>query len=124
MITILGYGDKLSVRPGDAIAFKVSVEDGESAFRADLVRLRCSDDSPDGPGFREAAVASALDGEYPARRQVSRAGSHILVPDATAFDRLTAFTLEVWVWPTTPSKGPQGLLTRCTAGSRTCLTER
>ena len=113
MITILGYGDKLSVRPGDAIAFKVSVEDEESAFRADLVRLRCSDDSPDGPGFREVAVPSALDGEYPARRQVSRAGSYVLVPSASAFDRLTAFTLEVWVWPTTPSKGPQGLLTRC-----------
>ena len=103
MITILGYGDKLSVRPGEEIDFKLSVEDTETVFHADVVRLRCSDDSPEGPGFQEAPVPSAVDGEYPARRQVSFAGSHVLVPSAPILDRLEAITLEVWVWPTTPS---------------------
>ena len=112
MITILGYGDKLSVRPGDSIGFKLSVEDAETVFYADVVRLRCTDDSPEGPGFREAPVPSAIDGAYPARRQVTWAGSHVLVPSSPTFDRLAAITLEVWVWPTTPERGTQGLLTR------------
>ena len=112
MITILGYGDRLSVRPGDSIDFKLSVEDTERVFHADVVRLRCSDDSPEGPGFREAPVPSAVDGEYPARRQTSFAGSHVLVPNSPAFDEPSALTFEVWVWPTTPSRGEQGLLTR------------
>ena len=116
MITILGYGDKLSVRPGDAIAFRLSVEDAQSVFRADVVRLRCSDDSPGGPGFRETPVTSAVEGEYPARRQVSIAGSHVLVPSAPAFDEPSALTFEVWVWPTTPAKGIQGLFTRWSRG--------
>ena len=76
MITILGYGDRLSVRPGDSIDFKLSVEDTERVFHADVVRLRCSDDSPEGPGFREAPVPSAVDGEYPARRQTSPSRVH------------------------------------------------
>lgn len=112
MITILGYGDRLSVRPGDSIAFKLSVEDTERVFQADIVRLRCSDDSPGGPGLREAPVPSAVDGEYPARRQRAIAGSHVLVPSSPAFDEPSALTFEVWVWPTTPSRGEQGLLTR------------
>ena len=112
MITILGYGDRLSVRPGDSIEFKLSVEDTERVFQADVVRLRCSDDSPEGPGFREAPVPSAVDGEYPARRQRAIAGSHVLVPNSPAFDEPSALTFEVWVWPTTPSSGEQGLLTR------------
>ena len=116
MITILGYGDRLSVRTGGTIEFKVSVEDAETAFDASLVRLRCSDDSPKGPGYREVEVPSAIDGAYPARRQASRAGSHVVVPSSPAFDGLTAFTLEVWVWPTMPSRGNQGLLTRGTQG--------
>ena len=112
MITILGYGDKLSARPGDRIDFKVSVEDTEPVFRADVVRLRCTDDSPEGPGYREAPEPSAIDGEYPARRQTSFAGSHVFVPSSPVLDRLEAASLEVWVWPTTPSRGNQGLLTR------------
>ena len=112
MITILGYGDRLSVRPGDSIEFKLSVEDAERVFHADVVRLRCSDDSPEGPGLREAPVPSAVDGEYPARHQSAIAGSHVVVPSSPGLDQLTAFTLEVWVWPTTPSRGEQGLLTR------------
>ena len=116
MITILGYGDRLSVRPGDSIEFKLSVEDTESVFRADVVRLRCSDDSPEGPGLREAPVPSAIDGEYPARRQRAIAGSHVLVPNSPAFDEPSALTFEVWVWPTTPSKGSRAF---SRAGRRT-----
>ena len=116
MITILGYGDRLSVRPGDKIGFKLSVEDTETVFHADVIRLRCSDDSPEGPGFREDPVPSAVDGDYPSRRQATWAGSHVFVPSAPAFDQLTAVTLEVYVWPTTPSRGSQGLLTRWSRG--------
>ena len=65
MIDLLGYADRLAVRPGDTIAFKVSCENGATRYRADIVRLRCGDDRPDGTGFKEKVVADASgNGEY------------------------------------------------------------
>ena len=51
-IQIMGYADRLAVRPGEKIAFKVSLESGTDRYRAQIVRLICGDDRPDGPGFR------------------------------------------------------------------------
>jgi hypothetical protein len=47
----MGYGDRLAVRPGEKIAFKVSLESGEDRYCAHIVRLICGDDRPEGPGF-------------------------------------------------------------------------
>ena len=43
MRTLAGYSDKISVCPGDTIAFKVSAEDGSGKYAASLVRLHCVD---------------------------------------------------------------------------------
>ena len=72
MRTLAGYTDKISVCPGDTIAFKVSAEDGSGQYAASLVRLHCVDSHRDGPGLQEEAVASAFEGNYPARRQQYR----------------------------------------------------
>ncbi|MSP83279.1 MAG: N,N-dimethylformamidase [Alphaproteobacteria bacterium] len=107
---IVGYADRLSVRPGEPIAFKVSCDEGVGRYRAEIVRVVCGDDQPEGPGFKERAVATAVDGEYPARAQAIATGSYVLAPAGPAVRRLASFTIAAMIWPTTPAKGWQGLL--------------
>ena len=42
MIPLIGYGDRLSVRPGETIEFKVSSQN-PAPFEASLVRIVCAD---------------------------------------------------------------------------------
>ncbi|HZV49864.1 MAG TPA: N,N-dimethylformamidase beta subunit family domain-containing protein [Candidatus Dormibacteraeota bacterium] len=107
--TILGYADRLSVAPGDRIRFMVSCEEGDR-YRADLVQLIHGYTDPAGPGFKERVVEHPLNGERPGRRQHPRSGSYVVVdggPDPTG-----SFSLAALLWPTTPAKGVQGVLTR------------
>lgn len=108
-LQICGYGDKLSGRPGDRIRFMVNCE-GPESYRADVVRLRCGDDNPDGPGFKETPVETPIDGVYPGRRQSIAAGSSAVVGGCGALGTLESFTLQAMIWPTTPEKGEQGLV--------------
>ena len=105
---LLGYANRISLQPGERIDFMVS-SPFPGRFRAELVRLRCGDDQPGGPGFKTTRIPSELDGEYPARRQPIHAGSYVQVPDAAAF-QLESLTLRTLVWPTTPERGWQCLL--------------
>ncbi len=109
MRSLFGYADKISVRPGDRIGFKVSSLD-EKPYRADIVRLICGDDSPDGPGFKEIAVDTDIGGEYPGRAQPVHAGSYARMPSMSGLAELRAFTLQAIVWPTTPAEGRQALI--------------
>lgn len=112
MIEILGYPDRLSVRPGQTIAFKVSCEAGAASYRADIVRLVCGDDRPDGPGFKEVLVAdAAVNGAYPGRIQPIDCGSYARVAPVPALD-VASFTLAALVWPTLPGVGEQTILAR------------
>ena len=104
MITLTGYGDRLSVRPGESIGFKVSAED-EAPYRVDVVRIRCGDLNPDGPGVRESVVASGFGGEHAGRRQVARSGSSIVVPFPDSLSPLERFSVTAMVWPTRPTSG-------------------
>src|SRR6267378_6258908 len=53
---VVGYGDRLSVQPGETIRFMVSSE--LPGYRADIVRLIHGDTNPKGPGFKEELVES------------------------------------------------------------------
>ena len=109
MRTLFGYGDHVSVRPGDTIRFMVSSLGGQP-YRADIVRLICGDDSPAGPGFKETVIETAINGDYEGREQPIHAGSYVSVPAVPALDGITSFTLQAMIWPTTPGKGRQALL--------------
>ena len=111
-MNLVGYTDQLSAAPGDTVRFMVSSE--HPRFRTDLVRLIHGDESPDGPGFKEHEVQSAIDGEYPGRSKPIHSGSYVHVPAHPALDALTSFTVTAWVLPTTPATGLQGLVTRWT----------
>ena len=51
-IPLIGYCDRLSVRPNEEISFKVSSE-CKSDFNASLYRSFSSDPNPNGPGIQE-----------------------------------------------------------------------
>lgn len=113
MRTLFGYSDEISVRPGDTIRFMVSSLD-KTPYQADIVRLVCGDDSPEGPGYKETVIPTPIDGEYPGRRQPISIGSHVVVPDIPSGRTGSGFTLSAVVWPTTPDKGRQAILgNRC-----------
>ena len=109
-MNLVGYTDRLSVAPDETIRFLVSCNHSE--YRADLVRLIHGDENPAGPGFKEREVGSAINAQYEGRHQAIRSGSCVVVPDCPAFSELRSFTLTAWIYPTTPERGEQGLLTR------------
>lgn len=112
---VQGYADRLSVAPGERIEFKLSCEiPGD--YRADVVRLIHGDTTPDGPGFRDELVETAVSGSYRGRRQEIDAGSCVVV-DGGALALSGAFTLHAFVKPTTPAKPEQGVLGRYTTAA-------
>ena len=107
---IVGYADQFSVAPGETVRFHVSCM--QPSYQADIVRLIHGDPNPKGPGFKEELVATPVSGEYPGRRQDIHTGSHIIVPDVPLLGLHDGFTLHAWIYPTTPQKGVQGILTK------------
>jgi len=112
MLQIIGYGDRLSVRPGETIEFKVSCEAGAQSYQAEILRLICGDDRPEGPGFKARPVNGAIAGRYPGRRQPIEVGSYIRVAGAAALDDMASVAITANIWPTTPAKGEQLLIGR------------
>ena len=107
---IVGYSDRLSVQPGETIRFMVSSETPE--YQADIVRLIHGDRNPKGPGFKEELVPSPVSGRYAGKRQTLPKGSYVTVPDSPSLKLEGSFTLQAWIYPTTPEKGVQGILTK------------
>ena len=73
-MTIVGYTDRLSVAPGEEIRFMVSCD--RSRYDVRLVQLIHGDTNPDGPGFKQRWVPSAIDGSRPGKRESIRSGSY------------------------------------------------
>ncbi|MBO3460022.1 LamG domain-containing protein [Aetokthonos hydrillicola Thurmond2011] len=110
-MAIFGYSDQLSVTTNETIRFMVSC-DSSSKYRADIVRLFHGDISPEGPGFKEKLISTSISGEYPSKKQDIYSGSCVLVPDSPALQKVESLSLQAMVYPTTPNKGLQGLLTK------------
>lgn len=109
MKKIVGYASTWSVLPNDTIKFMVSTY-GPRSYRADLVRIICGDDDPDRGIYREEEIAAPFSGEYPGRMQPTIAGSYIVISDVPAIPAPGSFTVQAWIFPTTPNKGKQGLI--------------
>ena len=106
MIPLIGYADRLSLRPKETINFKVSCN-GPDPYEARLVRIICGDPNPDGPGIKEEDIDADFAGSYPARTQAALQGSHAMVDLG---DRsIDSFTLIATIWPTRPEKPDQGV---------------
>jgi N,N-dimethylformamidase len=114
---IVGYSDPLSVQPGQTIRFMISSQ--PQSYRAQIVRLRHTDTNPRGPGFKTEALQTSVSGEYPGRHQVIHSGSYANVPHQPLLDCGNGLSLAAWIFPTTPQKGVQGLLTKWSAAAQT-----
>jgi hypothetical protein len=63
VIPLTGYVDRLSARPGERIAVKVSSQ-SDQPYRADLVRIIHADANPAGPGIKLEEVVADFTGTY------------------------------------------------------------
>lgn len=106
---IVGYSDKWRAQPGETIRFMVSCR--KPAFRAQLLRVINGDDNPKGPGSKMEEVGSAADGEYPGRVQELNPGSYAVAPGGPPLEA-GSFTIQAWIFPTTPGQGLQGIVTK------------
>lgn len=111
MSRILAYADRLSVVAGEPISLMVSCNDLD-VYDAELVRIIQGDVNPEGPGYREERVTLDLGGPFKGRTQPIHPGSYALVNDAEPFARLASFTVQAFVWPTLPTRGPQTIISR------------
>ena len=109
MIPLIGYADRLSLRPSETIEFKVS-STGSEPYEARLVRIICGDPNPDGPGIKEEDIQADFAGQYPSRPQDAIQGSYATV-DMGGY-ALESFTLVATIWPTRPDKPSQGVIGR------------
>ena len=112
VIPLTGYVDRLSARPGETLDFKIS-STLSAPFEAKLVRVISADPNPDGPGLREEDLSRVFQGHYASRYQDYRLGSYVRVPAKGALASLSAFTVVATVWPTTPDKGRQAIVSCC-----------
>ena len=98
---VLGYAWPLIVSAGEKIAFHLSSATLDSAD-ATLVRVRCGDPDPNGPGLRLREMEASINGRAPLVHQVIRPGSCAIIPDSPALSDLQSFTAGAFVWPTLP----------------------
>ncbi|MGY8765846.1 MAG: N,N-dimethylformamidase beta subunit family domain-containing protein, partial [Nitrospinaceae bacterium] len=105
---ITAYADKTSVAPDETINFMVNCNAKE--FKADFVKLICGDMNPDGPGYQEKVIRTKATGTYPGRKQNIYAGSFVQIEDNEKFNQIESFTLKAFIWPTTPNKGHQTII--------------
>ena len=109
-MNVVGYTDRLSVEPGEAL--KVMVSCPLSEYRADLVRLVHGDPNPEGPGVKEETIPSPINRQHSGRIQHFPRGSYVRVPDSAVLRIKGSLTLQAYVYATTPDKGLQGIVTR------------
>ncbi|MBO9453136.1 N,N-dimethylformamidase large subunit [Tropicibacter sp. R16_0] len=114
VLPITGYLDRLSGRPGQKIAVKVSAQGG-GQYEADVVRIVSGDPNPSGPGliYERQDFGS---GTYDARSQSIDRGSYAVVPTDPVFSAPALWFsahVQPWLLRDTPSTiaaatGPDG----------------
>src|ERR1700722_7385467 len=114
-VPIVGYTDRLTVQPGEKVRFMVSCD--FPSYKAEIVRLRSADFRPIGPPRKEKVFPSKIAGRYKGRKQRYPHGSYGMIPTDPGLSPLGSFSIQCWIFPTTPKKGLQGLVT-CTNPSK------
>ena len=102
---IFGYADRLSVRPGEEIAFHVNA-DGTNEAAAHLVRLIHGDTHEAGPGHIEEEIDHPVNGTWTVKKQFTQLGSYLEVDDPTGkLAQDGSITIMGYVWPTLSNAG-------------------
>ena len=108
---LTGYADRISVRAGEKISFKVSSV-GPGPYNAMLVRIVRGDPNPDGPPPKIEDHSELFDGRFPSRQQLAWPGSYALIEGAGEKKLPSSLMVEALIWPTLPEDGPQTVVSR------------
>ena len=108
---LTGYADRISVRAGEKIAFKVSSV-GPGPYHAMLVRIVRGDPNPAGPPAKIEDKSELFDGRFASREQRAWPGSYALIEGAKDIKLPGALSVEALIWPTLPDDGPQTVISR------------
>ena len=126
-MNILAYADRISLRAGETIQFKVSCDAGPR-YDAQLVHIIQGDTNPDGPGYQEETLSVDLGGPFDGRVQALNIGSYAEIDDHPVLENLATFSIVVALWPTTPGQGAQTIVARrhpqTGVGFELCLNEQ
>ncbi len=104
MLQLAGYANRLSVRPGETIEFKVSSQLSDP-YNARLVRVISADPNPAGPGLREEPVASSIERSHSSHEQPVHVGSFARIEAGRDLAAAGQITFVAIIWPTTPGSG-------------------
>ena len=99
MLPITGYADRWSAKPGETIRFMVSSQGG-AGYTARVARIHCGDPNPAGPGYREVAMPSPIDGAHAGQEQPIHRGSWVDVPAVDLGAAGRPIGLVATIWPT------------------------
>ncbi|MGE0717443.1 MAG: N,N-dimethylformamidase beta subunit family domain-containing protein [Alphaproteobacteria bacterium] len=102
--SVLGYAAPMAVAPGGRIRFHLSSAI-HSSVDVRVVRVRCGDPDPAGPGLRLHVMGAAIDGPCPVTHQPIRPGSFAIVADRPPLSQLRSFAFGCFLWPTLPGNG-------------------
>ena len=105
---LTGYTDRVWMRPGESLGFYVHSEASQVEYQ--LVRLLHGDENPRGPGFQEREILACPGGRAKAGPQEIYKGSFALLETSAPLLDEDDFDIDLWIWPTLPNAGPQGLL--------------
>lgn len=108
---VLGYPDPLVASPGGKISFHLSSE-SLSEVRVEVVRVRCGDPDPNGPGLKLTPLPTPVSGRHAVRHQKIHPGSCAVVPDTPALEAIAGFSIGCFLWPTLPGRGSQTVISR------------
>jgi len=107
---LLGYVDKLSVRPGQTLEFKVSSKSSEP-FSARLTRSISADPNPDGPGIVEEDASAFFEPQqFPSNDQPFFPGSCAIARSQISLDADAAVVFSAAVYSTLRTDRPQSVL--------------
>lgn len=111
MLNLTAYSDQLSVQPQGTLKVFANCE-GATHYRAETLRLICGDENPQGPGYKATPVEMGLSKSYLGRHQEIHAGSYIVIESNRTIEQIESCTVQAFVFPTTPKRGKQGLITK------------
>jgi N,N-dimethylformamidase len=115
--SVLGYAWPLAAAAGEQIQFRLSSA-SLTQVNARVVRVRCGDPDPLGPGLRTTAMEASINGALALKFQPIHPGSYALVEDGAAFAAARELSFGCYLFPTIVGAKRQTIASRWNGAER------